>query len=270
MDNRSEIIQSASAALQASDPERALLLARELLQGDPDNADGYLLLGIAHATLGNDPDAISALRNAVLCAPDSARARYNLATHLYRVGQKREAAEQVAAALASDPTHSASQQLLKLLESESVAPTMAETPPQVSSPPIVGEAFQFDSPSPTPRPSWIEGLGTTWPMVGWFLTLLGLALFIVTLVAVLPVAMESGGEVFSAKYFESIERAVPSWLQVLDLANRFLWIVWMSADLLGRRRSPWWYLGIIPCCCLNTHWLIGIAYLATGKIEKNR
>lgn len=269
MDNRSDLIQSASAAIEANDPDRALALAREILQGDPENADGYLILGIAHAMQGNDADAISALRNAVYCAPDSARARYNLATHLYRVGKKDEAAEQISAALTADPTHAASLQLRRLLETESVTIESTEV---AQIPPIVGQEpprFGVEQKRVDRPPTWIDGVGVMWPIAGWFFTICSLAVFVISMIVAYPIAMKAApAEMLDPKYLEAIAKAMPGWLQTFDLVSRTFWFLWMLTDLFTRRRSPWWLLGFIPCCCLNGGWLLGVVYLLTGKLEK--
>lgn len=264
MKDISELIDSASQALNRGDFETALSLARDAIGEQPASADAFVVLGIAHANLGNAADADAALRYAAQLAPDSARAHYNLATHLYRTGRREEAATAVEAALRADPMHPASRDLRKLLESERVDPLHLESPleaPPVQQAPNVG----------TDRSeSWIAGLGAVWPLFGWVAVILLFAQDFMFRRLTADIAKKATGEqMFNPALGAEVLQVVPSWLLAMLVVTNVVVLAWLVADIAAKRRS-WFWLAPTLLCCLVASWMTPLIYLTTSRLEGRR
>ena len=73
-------------ALSRREADRARDLLRRAVQGKADDALLVMRLGIAHALCGDNKSAAKAQRRAVLLAPDSDEAHFNLALTLRKLG----------------------------------------------------------------------------------------------------------------------------------------------------------------------------------------
>jgi tetratricopeptide (TPR) repeat protein len=87
------LVAAARAALNAGEPTRAAELATQATSAAPDREEGWLVLGLAEFRAGHDEKARSAFERAVLLAPGSAVARFNLGSTLFELHLYAEAQE---------------------------------------------------------------------------------------------------------------------------------------------------------------------------------
>jgi chemotaxis protein methyltransferase CheR len=93
----------ARAAFAAGDYGKAARVAEAATESDPLNAEGYVVLGHARSTLGQDAQALDPLRKAVYLDPAAGDAHFLLAGALSRVGQHGPAAVSYRAAARALP-----------------------------------------------------------------------------------------------------------------------------------------------------------------------
>jgi chemotaxis protein methyltransferase CheR len=93
----------ARAAFAAGDYGKAARVAEAATESDPLNAEGYVVLGHARSTLGQDVQAVDPLRKAVYLDPAAGHAHFLLAGALSRMGQHGPAAVSYRAAAGALP-----------------------------------------------------------------------------------------------------------------------------------------------------------------------
>jgi chemotaxis protein methyltransferase CheR len=93
----------ARAAFAAGDYGKAARVAEAATESDPLNAEGYVVLGHARSTLGQDAQAVDPLRKAVYLDPAAGHAHFLLAGALSRMGQHGPAAVSYRAAAGALP-----------------------------------------------------------------------------------------------------------------------------------------------------------------------
>ncbi len=98
-------LASAGEALRGGDPQKALLLCRQILAGDPSNADALNLAGVASFQTGSMREAADLLQTAVAIKPDHAEAQNNLGNVLSALGEVEAAGEAYRAAIRADPRY---------------------------------------------------------------------------------------------------------------------------------------------------------------------
>lgn len=98
-----EVLGGAAAALQAGRPGDAMLLCREILAQEPDNADALNLAGVAAFQLGDAAEARSLIETAVAFRPDFADALNNLGNVLKAEGDRAAAEDAYRRALRARP-----------------------------------------------------------------------------------------------------------------------------------------------------------------------
>ncbi len=79
---------------------RAEATARAILDGAPQEAEGWVGLGMALGGLGDRSGSLAAFQKAVECDPSLANARYNFAVALFQIGRFGEAEREAEAAIA--------------------------------------------------------------------------------------------------------------------------------------------------------------------------
>jgi chemotaxis protein methyltransferase CheR len=97
-------LAAARAALAAGDYGKATRVAEAATAADPLKPEGYVVLGYARSTLGQDAQALDPLRKAVYLDPAAGHAHFLLAGALSRVGQHGPAAVSYRAAARALPS----------------------------------------------------------------------------------------------------------------------------------------------------------------------
>jgi tetratricopeptide (TPR) repeat protein len=145
----------AAELIKSGSYEAAIEAARQATSADESFADGHSLLGMALSRTGRPRDAETAFRRALELEP-TAKSYYNLAAHLFAIGDRLKAEELARAALALEPGHEASSALLRSIEWER---DNSHQPPTT-----------FPQPRPQPGPSgFVAALGWSWTLAGCFI-----------------------------------------------------------------------------------------------------
>ena len=85
-----ELAAAARAALRSGDTDRALALAHEAVNADPNGTDGYVLRAHVHDVRREFEKAVADYDRVIADRPDFAPARYGRATSLFRLGRFKE------------------------------------------------------------------------------------------------------------------------------------------------------------------------------------
>jgi hypothetical protein len=107
---------------------------------------------------------------------------------------------------------------------------------------------------------WVGNMGATWATIGWIIAVVGLGVFVVSLIMVLPaitLAMNNPQAARTAPQPGSPILTILGW--GLNLAG----LGWMIVDLVDRRGNMLWLLLGVPCCCLP--WLTLPIYMLAGR-----
>lgn len=250
-----ELIRRAGEALNRDDYVQALVLLDEGLQELPDRSEAYILKGICHAQLGHTEDASEAFRRAIHLAPQSFKAHYNYATHLYQLGEMDAARVSCARALEIMPGHAAARDLYAHIlecEPEGATPLPIEEVIMGSSVLHLKEAPYQSAPLPPPDHTipFIEKLGPLWPAIAWAIALVS-ASQIAMLVAKIahaisnPVASrgpQGWGEFILGLIFDPAYRTN----QTIGLVCFIATAIWSVLDILDRTgRDYSWVIALV-------------------------
>ncbi|MBN1423256.1 hypothetical protein JXA88_01755 [Candidatus Fermentibacteria bacterium] len=110
------LIAQAGNLLDRGKPHEALGLLQEIFRRDTRSSRAHLLVGAAHAMLGDDALARQMLHRSLELYPGSALAHFELARLDLRAGAAAEAAGRLRASLKLDPSFSPAQELLAEIE----------------------------------------------------------------------------------------------------------------------------------------------------------
>jgi len=280
-----EFLDQATQSLQGGRYQQALEFADNAISLAPENAEAYLLRGIAQSQLNRPHDAVESLRKAMELDPANPKPPYNLAVHYYGAGEKREALTAVEKAIDLDPAHPAARDLLQRLQSELniVAPahpapagavTAAEPPLTPASPMPVQDAGQWRQGYLAPVHSirWIENIEGAWDVIGW---LLAGILLVISIFLVATIGLDSFRTVGDLTSNSNGAGMPASWHTPLSTALIYLWLAlalesltWMICELADRR-GPWlWMLPFVLCCCCGMQSITMILYLLLGRSKR--
>lgn len=265
-----EFIRQALDHLRAERFSQAAEFARHAIDMDPQSGEAYGALGVALAQMGRAAEATDALKRSVELLPADAKARYNLAAHLYRTGDYEGALREVRAALEIQPSHRPALELLRQLERQ-MAPSTSLPPAPPPMEPPVGEpsglqqpaAPGYYDPEAVPRPvhsiPLVERLGTAWDGILWVTWTVNVAamvaFYVVLYTRIVPGAesLETASPGQQMQFFEDIATQGFGWGAAAALTALAMMAVWVL-DLLDRRPSATaMTLGIMgavlaPCC----------------------
>jgi hypothetical protein len=174
--------EAAMTALREARPAEAEPLLRACTEEAPQEAEGWLFLGVALGLQEQFEPAAAALGRAAELAPDDPRVAYNQARLAYRRGDLEQAAAAYQLTLALDPAHAKAREALLDL-GQDVAP-----PPPVGFPPIES---QIEAPTDVALAgSWrlaefdIVSLVRVWPIASLLLGfVMGAAMGVAALLA---------------------------------------------------------------------------------------
>lgn len=108
--------QQGIEALRRSDYVAAIVALRRVVQQNPADVDGLVLLGVACSQAGDHSGALQALDAAARLTPGSANVHYNRGLALERSGAAAEAAQAFQAALGLEPNHMPARQRLTAVQ----------------------------------------------------------------------------------------------------------------------------------------------------------
>ena len=283
-----EFLDQATQSLQGGQFQQALELVGNAIALSPDNADAYVLKGIAESQLNKPHEAVESFQKAMALDPSGAKAPYNLAVHYYGSGQKEQALEAARQAIAADPAHASARDLLTRIEAElNIAPPAVPGAPTGPEPPVtpaaftpVGDATGYRQGYEGPLHSlpWLENIAPAWTLIGWILTVAILGLGIVFWIGFGPeVAKIVNVAMSNPNAAKAMQSNMPQGLHVLGiviLCIRLFGGVWMIIDLIDRR-GPWlWLLPFLLCAVCGICTSFGLesvtmgAYLLTSRLRK--
>lgn len=277
--------------LRADRFPQAAEFARQAVELDPESGEAHGALGIALAQMGRTAEATDALKRSVELLPGDAKARYNLAAHLFRIGEHDAALGQARAALEIQPTHRAALELVRQLE-RMTGSRPSDAPP--APPPVEpsdspgGSMYQPGAPicydpGAAPRPlhsmAFIERMGSAWDGVLWVTWTLNLAatvaFYVVVYTRIVPGAesMETASPSQQMQFFEDVMTQGFGWGAVATLMAFAMMAVWI-VDIVDRRpAATGMTLGVIgalfaPCCMCYLNILsivIFVGYFVTTR-----
>lgn len=264
-----EFYRQAVQALQDNQFERAVELADKALGLEPIYGDALMIKGIALARSGQPDAATTAFRTAIANEPANPKAYYNLATHLYQIGNKVEAQTMAGEALRLDPRHGAARDLITLIEqeqraaSEVVAPPPSEPNPYAESP-YARRGYQ----QPRHAIAFVEALGAKWMTLGWVLVVASAVILILSFVQLGPALIDMFSQMASnpdAVDPNALQVNTNPLLQFFGYALPLASLIWMVMDLADRRGNWLWMIPFVLCCCCGLSWIVQPIYMLVGR-----
>ncbi|MCW5942446.1 MAG: tetratricopeptide repeat protein [Fimbriimonadaceae bacterium] len=267
--------------------EDALSVADRLVEVEPEGSSGHMLRGIALSQLDRAREAEEAFAEALRLDPENHRTLYNLAVHHARAGEVDKVSALAKRALAADPYHQPTHDLIAWAREASFPSDGApirevrpegdlpgETQEGLSAPistdpdadlwPPASEAARTETTrSFSPAPPVIarrSGLGPSWTVLGWGLVVLGFALQVATYAPLMRLAREVAGDEKEASFAEIYSKAqrmadqVPDWVSVGMLGLIFLAFVsfaYVAIDVRDRKGSVGWTVALGLCALVS-------------------
>ena len=273
-----EFLDQATQSLQGGQFQQALELVGNAIALGPDNAEAFVLKGIAESQLSRPHEAVESFKRAMELDPASPKAAFNLAVHYYGAGQKQEALTAARQALAADPAHAGARDLVQRLEGELNIPG-APSPDAVSgaTPPMRPTAFTPAADTGQWRPGyelpahslrWVENMEAAWGVIGWLLVAISIGLGVLFWATVGPEIMK----IFQAAMSDPtaaqrMQPHIPTLMSVvvwIAYGVRVLGMLWMIFDLVDRR-GPWlWLLPFLLCGVCGLCLTFGLESLTMG------
>lgn len=262
------LLDDATLAVQTGRYGDALPLVDQALALDPDNYEAFVVRGIALSQTNKPAEATEAFRKSIALNPNVPKPHYNLAVHLYGMGQREQALEALRAALRADPSHEGSLSLSRKIEQElGMAGPSPEAPMPVGEPTEGGAEYYrsayregYDSdPEAVHSIPIVEKMGSNWMIIGWVLVALPILLFALTLFISPGMAFSGPQQGANAQQaFANISPLV--WVLTFSrLIAIFAGLTWMIMDVLDRRLNLVWIIPYVFCCCCG----FGILQAAT-------
>lgn len=270
-DQSQQWLQEASAAVQAGQFEEALKLAEQSIEAEP-SCEAWVIRGIALAQLSRPQDATAAFEEGIRLNPESPRAYYNLATHLYQQKQLEKARAMATEAIRCDPNNQSAKNLIGLIDQESG--TSASEPSTWAQPPSQATLLEPES-GAIP---FVDKMGGIW-------NLIGIALIVISLVvttyswliqgSLIKEVMENLGNEQKIKQITEQAQAAQRNNALLPIVSIFGWLAllgtlaWGCLDIANRRKSWLWLIGFIPCACCGFSFIILSVYMVAGRKVAN-
>lgn len=255
-DFQTELAQ-ATDAINTGRFNDALNTARNVLVSDPENGEAKLIEAIALSQLGNRSDASEAFIQAIELNPDDAKVRFNAAVHEFNAGNAELARRYSSEALERDASHKGAKDLL------------ARMPQTVDANGFSGYARESSagfSPEAEGIP-FVKNLGKKWLTIGWILSFVGLAFFVLTLLSTLPLipemmsAMSSGDQ----SKIQKVSGSQNPLIQILSYPIALSILIYMILDLIHRKGNMVWLVAHIPCSCCGLGFVTLPIYLLAGR-----
>ncbi|HVT14360.1 MAG TPA: tetratricopeptide repeat protein [Fimbriimonadaceae bacterium] len=254
-----QLIDQAEAAIRADNAQYALELLRQSILYNGKDADAYILLGIALAQTKMPADAENAFKKAVRLAPDSVKARYNLAVHQYTEGQVRAALETARKAYEIDTLHAGSKNLVSKIEAELGLQPGEQPKTTAAGNPMPAQFHEGYEETTVQTMPFVERLGPAWIVIAWIISVASVTGLLLTLSMARPYLGQNVDSEGLVKAMSTDPRFHLA--QILFFGSILLGIVWTGMDAINRRGNLLWLLPQVFCGCLGFTWLILPAYI---------
>ncbi len=256
-----QLIDQAETAIRANNPQYATELLRQSILYNGKDADAYILLGIALAQVGMPADSENALKRATHLAPESVKARYNLAVHQYSQGQVRAALNSARKATELDRSHEGSRKLAERIEQE--LGIGAGDQPQTTAAGNPSPAEQDPGRGADGGAPFVDRVGQAWTPIAWFIVLLSAVGLVLTLTIVSPSLGQNVEPDAFVKGFSHDPRSFIA--SALAFTSMFFGIVWTAMDAINRKGNLLWLLPQVFCGCTGFTFIVLPVYLLVGR-----
>lgn len=277
-------LDQATQSIQGGMFTQAIDLIDQAIALDPNNAEAYLLKGVAMAQT-NQPDAATeAFQKAIMIQPTNPKAFFNLAVHQSRTGNKTSALDAAREALRLDPAHAGARELVGQLEQELGLARTADPMLKEDAPPVqaVQNPYANQNPYASQNPytqqnapyyregygpsahsvAFVERMGATWTTIGWVLVGIWVLIFLISMITSGPQIIEAMQQAMRNPNAQPPMQQGNLFLQVLSWINTLAALIWMIIDIADRRGNWLWLVLFICCCCCAP---IQAIYMAAGR-----
>lgn len=279
-DQAKGFLDQATQSIQGGMFNQAIDLIDQAIAIDPNNAEAYLLRGVAMAQTNQPDGATESFQKAIMIQPTNAKAFFNLAVHQSRMGNKTQALDASREALRLDPAHAGARELIVQLEQElglerTVDPMLKEDVPPVQAGPQnpygaqnpyaqqPGAQYYRQGYAPSAHSvAFVEKMGQTWTTIGWVLVGVWVVIFLISMITSGPQMIEAFQEAMRNPNAPRPVQQGNILVQILSWINALAALIWMIIDIADRRGNWLWLVLFICCCCCAP---IQAIYIAAGR-----
>lgn len=297
-DQAKSFIEQATSSIQSGNFSQAIEFLDQAAELAPNDSEVSVLKGICLSQSGRAPEATAAFRKAITQSPYNAKAYFNLAVHLYGLGDKVEALQMAEEAAKIDVRHAGARQLMEKIQNEAnpvAAAKSAYNPADPLSSPPPGEegveAPKIQSPTAPNAPTspyaaqgtqssymrpgyeaaeadniaFVGKMGGGWLAIAWVLvamSLLALGLSISTSTPMIQAMM--AGNTAEAQRLQAAAAGNVG-LSFLSYGATLGIILWTILDLINRRGNFVWLIPQVLCSCCGFGWLVMPIYILAGR-----
>ncbi|MEZ0325722.1 MAG: tetratricopeptide repeat protein [Fimbriimonas sp.] len=252
--NSSERLRAAIDAFDRGDIREARSSIEAVLKADNGNADAFSLQGVILARAGEREAATEAFRKALMLAPTDPKSAYNLAAHIYAMGNLRMARDIVVESLKDDPIFAPSRALLDRIDANESGEVQFFLPQLKSA---ETEAIEAAEPHVLP---FMRGMERSWATIGWIFVGVDLLAAIGVLIYRPFVIVEvARGENKSPMSFKTDPGSVATIF--LLVVSAVFSIVWMLIDVIDKKMRIVWLVPVVSCCTCGMHGLPHALYM---------
>lgn len=229
-------------SVRAGKAEDGLKAVDHLIEEAPQDAELHQIRGIALTRLERTTEALAAFRTATELEPTSHRHHYNLAWHLYQLGQAEEARTALQASLAILPDNPAAKRLRDAID---------------------GKADLVDVPSHILP--WLDGRESAWDRAAYGLMALGgllAGLMIFRFPASPTGAAVKKGQLPDVALRTDALSQLTVFLFVLSTVATFMWLL---ADVVDRRKRFTWLIPATICGLFGLNVVALALYFFVGR-----
>ncbi len=241
------LLQTALQAFDTGDIPASQRAVEAAIDRDNGNADAFALQGVILARKGEAEAATEAFRKSLMLAPTDPKSAYNLAAHMFAMGNQRMARDIVLESLKDDPDFAPSKTLLDRIDSQTEGGEVPFFLPSL----IQIESEEVDSGEPHVLP-FMRGMERSWTTVGW--VFVGVALIAsIGVVVFQPFILQdvAKGENKSPMSFKADPGSIATIF--LLIVSAVFSIVWMLVDVVDKKMRIVWLVPIVSCCTCGMH-----------------
>lgn len=261
-----QLIDQAIADIRAGKYNDALKRLDEAVESASDSAEVYDLRGIAFAQTGRAEAATESFRKATMLEP-SAKSFFNLAVHLYNIGDKAESLDVANECLRLDPNNADAKLLVARIAGQGTDPQFS-----ADGKPVDPTALAYKRRYGFGRKHLFAVLAENqeqWVALGW--TVIGLSLLSAILMKVMspfqpPSKFNSHDVLGGLRPMQSPAAfGVIAFFLTMVLSS----MIWTSLDLIDRRGRALWMVPMMLCCFTCAPFLAQSFYMLVGRKDPN-
>jgi len=259
-------IEQAISALQSGKNSEALRLLDAAIEAAPDVAELYDLRGIAFAQSGRAEAATESFRKASTLTP-TAKSLFNLAVHLYNIGDQAEALEVCKKCLNIAPDHAEAQNLIARIEGGGVDPKFSAEGQSID-PTVLAYKRRYGF----GRKHLFAVLAENqeqWVALGW--TIVGLSVLSGLAMKFFP-PFQPPTKFNSHDVLAGLRPvASPTAFATIAffLTSVLASMIWTSLDLIDRRGRALWMIPMMLCCFTCAPCISQSFYMWIGRREQS-